>query len=112
VSLKQYGQRVTISGEVKAPRVLTVDGKVTVTEAIASAGGLSDLANAQRVHIARKSGDRIKDEIYDLSAIQSGQAPDPTLKGGDIVVVEQSGAQVAFKNMKDLLPFAILANLL
>lgn len=112
VSLKQYGQRVTVNGEVKGPRVLSIDGKVTLAEAIASAGGLGDLADPKRVHIARKVGNHIQDEVYDLSAIQAGSAPDQTLKGGDIVVVEQSGMQVVFKNMKDLLPFAILANLL
>lgn len=112
VSLKQYGQRVTVNGEVKTPRVLSVDGKVTLSEAIASAGGLSDLADSKRVHVARKAGNRVQDDVYDLNAIQSGQTTDPTLKGGDIVVVEQSGTQVVFKNMKDLLPFAILANLI
>jgi len=112
VSLKQYGQRVTINGEVKTPRVLSVDGKVTLSEAIASAGGLGDLADSKRVHVARKAGNHVQDDVYDLNAIQSGQATDPSLKGGDIVVVEQSGVQVVFKNLKDLLPFAILANLM
>ncbi|HVZ52618.1 MAG TPA: polysaccharide biosynthesis/export family protein [Pseudolabrys sp.] len=112
VALKQYGQRVTVNGEVKGPRVLSVDGKVTLSEAIASAGGLGELADSKRVHVARRVGNRVQDDIYDLNAIQSGQTADPTLKGGDIVVVEQSGTQVVFKNMKDLLPFAILANLI
>ena len=66
VSLKQYGQRVTVNGEVKTPRVLSVDGKVTLSEAIASAGGLGDLADPKRVHIARKAGNRVQDDVYDL----------------------------------------------
>jgi len=33
------------------------------------------------------------------------------LRGGDIVVVEESGAKVAFKNVKDVLPFAALGAL-
>jgi len=111
ISLKQYGQRVTVNGEVKSPRVLTIDGKVTLAEAIASAGGLSDLANSERIHIARPNGQHVQDEVYNLDAIQAGRAPDPTLRGGDIVVAEQSGSRVALKNMKDLLPFAIFANL-
>ena len=112
VSLKQYGQRVTVNGEVKNPRVLAIDGDITLAQAIANAGGLSELANSHRIHIARQSGGgRIQDEVYDLDAIQAGKAPDPLLKGGDLVVAEQSGTAVAFKNVKDILPFAILANL-
>lgn len=112
VSLKQYGQRITVNGEVKSPRVLAMDGDITLAQAIANAGGLSDLANSHRVHVARQlGGGRIQDEIYDLDAIQAGRVTDPPLKGGDIVVAEQSGTAVAFKNMKDVLPFAILASL-
>ena len=36
VSVKQYGKRITVSGEVKAPRVLPDDGSTTLTQAIAS----------------------------------------------------------------------------
>jgi polysaccharide export outer membrane protein len=41
VSIKQYGKRITVSGEVKTPRVLPDDGGTTLTQAIASAGCLS-----------------------------------------------------------------------
>jgi len=112
VFIKQYGQRATISGEVKTPRVLEIDGTVTLTQAVASAGGVSDLADSNRVHVARTANQHIHDTVYDLDAIQAGRVPDPPLQGGDLVVVEQSGTKVAFKNLKDLLPFAILAPLL
>jgi polysaccharide export outer membrane protein len=112
VSVKQYGQRLTVSGEVKSPRVLAVDGRVTLTQAIANAGGFTDLADPKRVHVARTINGRIHDEVYDFEAIQAGQTGDPTLQGGDLVVAEQSGVRVTLKNIKDLLPFAIFANLL
>lgn len=111
IFVKQYGQRVTVNGEVKGARVLTLDGKVTLSEAIANAGGLSDLANSERVHIARLNGQHVRDEVYNLDDIQAGKIPDPLLHGGDIIVAEQSGTRVALKNVKDLLPFAIFANL-
>ncbi|MGH6702543.1 MAG: polysaccharide biosynthesis/export family protein [Bradyrhizobium sp.] len=112
VFVKQYGQRVTISGEVKTPRVLSVDGQINLTQAIASAGGFGELANSNRVHIARTLNQHIHDAVYDVDAIQDGSHPDPVLRGGDLVVVEKSGAKVALKNIKDLLPFAILAPLM
>lgn len=112
VFVKQYGQRITVSGEVKGPRVIQLDGTVTLSQAIANAGGLTELANTKRVHVARASNQRITDEVYNYEAIQAGQARDPVLQGGDLVVAEQSGAQVALKTIKDMLPFAVLASIL
>jgi polysaccharide biosynthesis/export protein len=111
VSIKQYGKRITVSGEVKTPRVLPDDGNTTLSQAVAGSGGASELADPTRIHIARSKDQRVQDEIYDLNAIQAGQAKDPLLRGGDIVVVEQSGTRVALKSVKDLLPFAVFATL-
>ena len=111
VSIKQYGKRITISGEVKTPRVVPDDGNTTLSQAIANAGGLSELGEPTRIHIARSRDQRVQDEIYNLDAIQAGQVTDPRLRGGDIVVAERSGTQVALKTVKDLLPFAVFATL-
>jgi polysaccharide biosynthesis/export protein len=112
VSVKTYGKRITVSGEVKSPRVLSDDGNTTLSQAIANAGGVSDVANSGRVHIARSKDQHVQDEIYDLDDVQAGKATDPLLKGGDIVVVEQSGVKLALKDMTALLPFAVLASLM
>jgi polysaccharide export outer membrane protein len=111
VSIKQYGKRITISGEVKSPRVLPDDGNTTLSQAIANAGGLSDLADTTRIHVAHSKDQRVQDEIYNLDDIQAGKATDPRLRGGDIVVAEQSGTRVALRTVKDLLPFAAFATL-
>jgi polysaccharide biosynthesis/export protein len=112
VSVKTYGKRITVSGEVKAPRVLPDDGGTTLTQAIAGGGGLSELGDSSRVHIARSKDQHVQDEVYNLDDIQAGKASDPLLRGGDIVVVEASGTRVALKSVKDLLPFAIFASLM
>jgi len=112
VSVKTYGKRITVSGEVKSPHVLADDGNTTLTQAIAGAGGLSAVGNSSRVHIARSKDQHIQDEIYNLDDIQAGKASDPVLRGSDIVVVEASGTRVALESVKDLLPFAIFASLM
>lgn len=112
IFVKQFGQRVTVSGEVKTPKVLAVDGAVTLTQAIANAGGVSDLADSGRIHVARSRGGHVSDTIYNLDDIQAGKKVDPILEGGDIVVAEQSGTRVVLKNVKDLLPFAVLSSIL
>jgi polysaccharide biosynthesis/export protein len=111
VSIKQYGKRITISGEVRGPRVLPDDGSTTLSQAVANAGGLSDLADSTRMHVARSKDGRVQDLIYNLDDIQAGKVKDPLLKGGDIVVAESSGTRVALKSVKDLLPFAMFATL-
>jgi polysaccharide export outer membrane protein len=108
LSLVKSGQRVTVNGAVKQPTVLTLEGTLTLSMAIAQAGGLSELGDSGRVHVARPSGPQVEDYVYSLDDIQAGRTPNPMLRGGDIVVVEESGRKVAFKNMKDVLPFAAL----
>lgn len=112
VLVTKSGQRVTVNGSVKAPNVLTIDGRLTLSQAIAASGGLGDLANASRIHVARVTDETVKDNIFDLDQIQAGAIPDPVLQGGDIVVVEDSNGKVVLKNLKDLLPFAVLAAVL
>jgi polysaccharide biosynthesis/export protein len=112
ISVKTYGKRITVSGEVKTPNVVADDGNTTLTQAIAGAGGLGPLGDSSRVHIARSKDQRVQDEIYNLNDVQAGKVPDPVLRGGDIIVVETSGSRVALNTVKDLLPFAIFASLI
>src|SRR4029078_10005643 len=42
VTIAKSGQRVTVNGAVKSPQVLTVDGRLTLSQAIAGTGGLSE----------------------------------------------------------------------
>jgi polysaccharide export outer membrane protein len=112
VSVKTYGKRVTVSGAVMTPRVLADDGNTTLSQAIANAGGVSKIADSTRIHVARSQNQHVQDALYNLDDIQAGKTTDPLLKGGDIVVVEQSGTKVALESVKDLLPFAIFASLI
>jgi polysaccharide biosynthesis/export protein len=111
VSIKGYGKRITVSGAVGGARVLADDGNTTLSQAIANAGGVAEIGNSQRVHVARSKDQHVQDDIYNLDDIQAGKVPDPLLKGGDIVVVEQSGVKVVLKDLYSLMPLAIFAPL-
>jgi polysaccharide biosynthesis/export protein len=112
VAVKQYGKRITISGEVRSPKVLADDGNSTLSQAIAESGGVGDLADSTRVHLARSRNQHVQDMIFNLDDIQAGRAQDPLLMGGDIVVVETAGHKVALKTVTSLLPLAVLAALI
>jgi polysaccharide export outer membrane protein len=111
VSVKTYGKRITVSGAVGGPRVLADDGDTTLSQAIANAGGVADIGNSERVHVARSRDGHVQDDLYNLDDIQDGKVPDPLLHGGDIVVVERSGIKVALKDISALMPFAFFATL-
>src|SRR5262249_852032 len=107
VSLVKSGQRVTVSGAVKQPVVLSLDVPLSLTMAVAQGGGMGETGNPDRVHIARSTnGEAVEDSVHNLTDIQAGKAPNPMLRGGDIVVVEDSQARLALKNIKDVLPLA------
>jgi len=111
VSVKSYGKRITVSGAVGGPRVLPDDGNTTLSQAIANAGGVAEIGNSQRVHVAQSKDQHGEDNIYNLEDIQAGKVQDPLLHGGNIVVVEQSGYKVVLKDFYSLLPLAIFAPL-
>ncbi len=111
VSVKGYGKRITVSGAVGGARVLPDDGNTTLSQAIAGAGGVAEIGNAQRVHVARSRDQHVQDDIYNLEDIQAGKVSDPLLHGGDIVVVERSGVKVALKDLYSLMPLAIFSPL-
>ena len=109
LSLVKSSQRITVSGAVRAPTVLTLESTLTLSMAIAQSGGVNDIGNAERIHIARITGDQVDDAVFNLKEIQAGRAPNPALRGGDIVVVEESNARLALKEIKDVLPLAAVS---
>jgi polysaccharide biosynthesis/export protein len=106
LSLVKSSQRITVSGAVRAPTVLTLESTLTLSMAIAQSGGVNDIGNAERIHVARITGDQVEDAVFNLKEIQAGSAPNPALRGGDIVVVEDSRTRLALKEIKDILPLA------
>ena len=75
VSLVKSGQRVTVSGAVKGPTVLTLDVPLTLSMAIAQSGGMGETGNPERVHLARPSaGEAVEDSVFNLTDIQAGKA--------------------------------------
>jgi polysaccharide export outer membrane protein len=105
VFISHSAQRISVNGSVKNPGVITLDGTLTLSQAIAQAGGADNVADESRVHIARLRPDQtVKDTVFDLEAIKGGTARDPRLQSGDIVVVETSGTRQAFQTFLQLMP--------
>jgi protein involved in polysaccharide export with SLBB domain len=89
----QRAESIYIIGGVANPKQISSRSEITISRAIASAGGLSKGANAKKIVIYRREGiETIKIEA-DLDKIKANQATDLILKANDIVEVSQTGRQ-------------------
>jgi polysaccharide export outer membrane protein len=105
-------QKVTVEGEVKQPGVFQMRGRTTLMQAIAMAGGPSDIANLRKVAIIRESAGQRRAAVVDFQAIRDGKAGDPVIEGNDVVVMDSSSTKSLWSNvMKNLPIFTLLAYL-
>lgn len=109
VTIKESISRtVTVDGSVKAPGVFPIGSNITLLQAVALAQGVSDSANRRRVAVFRTVGGQRMAAAFDLTEIRRGQAADPTVYPGDIVVVDGSGRNSAFRTLLQTLPLVAL----
>ena len=92
VFIKEFtSQRVTVQGVVKKAGLYDFQGQATLLQAISMGGGLDAKADERAVKVIRQlPGNKSETFVYDLLAIRKNNAPNPILKGGDVVVVEEA----------------------
>jgi polysaccharide export outer membrane protein len=73
-------------------------------QAVAAAGGTSPDANAHRVAVFRTINAKRQAAAFDLTSIRRGEAPDPQVYAGDIVVIDGSSVKAAQKQFLNSLP--------
>jgi polysaccharide export outer membrane protein len=105
VAIKQStAQVVTVDGAVRDGGQFPVLGQMTLIQAIAMAKGTSEDANARRVAVFRTIGGQRQAAAFDLTAIRRGQANDPQVYPGDIVVVDGSSIKAFQKQVMQTVP--------
>jgi polysaccharide export outer membrane protein len=105
VGVKSSSTRnVTVDGSVKQAGVIPVTGPLTLLQVIAMAHGPDDSANPHRVAVFRKiKGERMA-AAFDLVSIRRGEAEDPRIYAGDIVVVDGSKIKSTWSTILSALP--------
>lgn len=112
IFVKEYNsQRVTIAGAVKKPGVLPMVGGLTLLQAIAQSGGREDVAESEVLVMRVSDGKRLAGR-YNVLDIQEGNASDPQLQSGDVIVVPTSDMKQGVNAVLKVLPLAGLAPLL
>ena len=100
VAIKQSTAHVvTVDGAVNSAGQFPVSGAMTLIQAIALAHGTSEDANARRLAVFRTVGGQRQAAAFDLTAIRRGEAPDPQIYPGDIIVVDGSKIKEAEKQI-------------
>jgi polysaccharide export outer membrane protein len=113
ISIKDaVGLRVTISGAVGKPSVISVRGNVTLMSAISQADGFSDTADKSSITVIRNTDSGRSIAHFDADAILAGKADDPLVYGGDTIVVNEAAGKVAWKNLGTVFGGASTARML
>jgi polysaccharide biosynthesis/export protein len=112
VYVKEYNsQRVTIEGSIKKPGVYPMRGGNTLLQYIAMAEGLDDKSDSTVVVFRSKEGKRTGAK-FDISEIRAGNAQDPVLQSGDMVVAGSSAMKEALGNVLKMMPLVSVFGLL
>ena len=90
VSVKEYNsKRVTVLGEVRKPGSFPLTTGMTLVQAISNAGGLSAIANGDRVNLTRKDKGAATTVVLSFDSITAGKSPDIPLQAGDQIYVNE-----------------------
>lgn len=97
-----------IIGNVKNPRTITLNEPVTVSKAVAMAGGASNGAKTKKIEITRQDPETlaIAKTIVNLEAIEKGEQADIVLQANDIVDIPGPKPSTFEKIFRAVLPIA------
>jgi polysaccharide export outer membrane protein len=105
VAVKSSSTRVvTVDGSVRAAGVFPVTGRLTLLQVIALAHGTDENANPHRIAVFRTIQGQRMAAAFDLTSIRRGQAEDPRIYSGDIVVVDGSKVRGTWATILQTLP--------
>ena len=95
---------VTVDGAVREGGSFPVGGPISLIQAVSLAKGTTEDANARRVAVFRTIGGQRQAAAFDLTSIRRGEAPDPQIYPGDIIVVDGSAIKAAQKQIFQSFP--------
>jgi polysaccharide export outer membrane protein len=81
-------QYVTVEGEVQRPGRYAIEGDLTVTGAISTAGGLTRFGSSDvKLRRIESGTGRVTITKVDLRSVRKGKGPDPTVAPNDVITV-------------------------
>jgi len=90
VSVKEYRSKVvTVLGSVQKPGSFPLSPGLSLLQAISQAGGLTSIANKDRINLTRRSKSGASTVVISIDAITEGRSPDIPLQAGDSIYVHE-----------------------
>ena len=100
VGVKESAKRsVTVDGAVKSAGAYGAVGDLTLMQAIALAGGVTEDSNPRRIAVFRTIGGQRQAAAFDLVSIRRGEVADPKIYAGDIIVVDGNSVKAAYRQI-------------
>ncbi|TCJ39558.1 polysaccharide biosynthesis/export family protein [Parafrankia sp. BMG5.11] len=97
-------RKVTVEGAVGQSGVYSIDGPITLIQAVALARGTTTEAQDSRVVVFRVIDGQRQAAAFDLDAIRRAEADDPRIYGNDVVVVPGSKSAAFWTNFLRAVP--------
>ncbi|MGE4245816.1 MAG: polysaccharide biosynthesis/export family protein [Parvibaculaceae bacterium] len=105
VNIAQFNsQQITVEGSVRRPGIFPVSSHTTLLQSIALAQGFDPVADPGNVVVFRNVNGQRQAARFDVAEIRGGNASDPTLQSGDVVVVPKNGLRSALQDVLQALP--------
>jgi protein involved in polysaccharide export with SLBB domain len=90
VQIKEYNsRRVTILGQVAKPGTFPYTPGLTLIQALSQAGGLTGIANLDRVNLTRRTDGGSRTVVISIGTIMEGRSADIPLQSGDRIFVHE-----------------------
>ncbi len=103
VAIKNH--KVYVLGEVNKQGMVPITGNtISIIEAIAASGGLTDYAVRDRVHVVSSEGGKYKIRTLDLSKLSTLNMKNIILKHNSIVYIEPRSGKALRVGVQDYLP--------
>ena len=90
VQVKEYNsRRVTILGQVSKPGTFPYTPGLTLIQALSQAGGLTAIANLDKVNLTRRATSGSRTVVISIGSIMEGRSADIPLQSGDRIFVHE-----------------------
>lgn len=96
--------RIVVDGAVEKPGVFEVEEIIRLTEAVALAQGLSEVASETNVYLMRQVEGRQRIARVNLAEVRTAEVTDPRVFPGDIVFIEDSRGKIIFREFLRTVP--------
>jgi polysaccharide export outer membrane protein len=105
LSIKKAAPRMfSVEGQVNKPGVYEVDGNTTLLSALAKAESPTRVARLKDIVVFRNGEGKRFAARFDLTQIRTGDAPDPQIVNGDVIVVGFARGKGLWRDLVQVAP--------